>query len=537
MLCQVIRIGCVLGLLNLFATTAIAQVPAPKPIKTFKVGSPLFENKDLVWLNNRIFFTADDGRSGQELWSTNGTIAGTIIVKDFAPGGLNLNPNSSQAKIVATNGSQILVQTNIANNPLWVVHKSVSRAVNGLPQEIKTLLRSEMIYEHFVLNGKWIFPARSQGGATLWQIDLNRSQPSAQRLYRFPYLTPDTGLHPQLFTVAGRQAFFTVQGTNGQSQLWRTDGTERGTLSLRNLSPAGEKFVVWQDQVYMEAETPENGWELWTSDGSAKGTQLLQDIVPGTGSAAPRILGSTDRDLFFLANAAKGGIELWATSGTPKTTRLVKRLDNAPSARGERIFAVVGDRMYFVNYRNSAVADLWVTDGTEVGTKQLTNRSFWQISELRWTGNRLVFSAGSPADGGNEPWVSDGTAKGTKQLADLYPGTTTIVPLCPPPIRRPDPSPGQPIPPPPPPQPCPPPSTQPNASNPRQIIVSNGLAYFIADTADTTAVWRSNGTAAGTKAVLRFPKTHQLLRLEQLNDRLVLSGLNENQQPAIWVIN
>ncbi len=522
MLCQVIRIVCTLGLLNLSATIAIAQAPVPKPIKTFTVSSPLFEGKGLVRLNDRLFFTADDGRSGQELWSTNGTAAGTILVKDFAPGGLNLTPNSSQAKIVGINDSQILVQTNIASNPLWIVSNGASRAVNGLPQEIKTLLQNGLIYEHFVVNGKWIFPARSRDGATLWQIDLNRSQPSAQRLYRFPYLTPNTGLHPQLFTVAGGQAFFKAEGINGQSQLWRTDGTERGTVSLRNLNPAGEEFVVWQDRAYMQAETPENGWELWTSNGTVKGTQLLKDIVPGTGSAAPRILGNTKRDLFFLANAAKGGIELWATSGTPKTTRLVKRLDNAPSGRGERIFAVAGDRMYFVNYRKSAFADLWVTDGTEVGTKQLTNRSFNQISELRWTGNRLFFSAGGSADGGNEPWVSDGTAKGTKQLADLYPGTTTIVPPCLPPDLRSD--------------PCPPPITIPNSSYPRQITVFNKSVYFIADTADMTAIWRSNGTAAGTKAVLRFPKTHQLLRLEPLNDRLILGGRNENQQPAIWAI-
>jgi ELWxxDGT repeat protein len=36
--------------------------------------------------NGKIFFEADNGTNGNELWSTNGTVAGTSIVKDIAPG-------------------------------------------------------------------------------------------------------------------------------------------------------------------------------------------------------------------------------------------------------------------------------------------------------------------------------------------------------------------------------------------------------------------------------------------------------------------
>src|ERR1700752_2900594 len=39
----------------------------------------------LVRLNNVILFAADDGAKGEELWATDGTEAGTWLVKDIDP--------------------------------------------------------------------------------------------------------------------------------------------------------------------------------------------------------------------------------------------------------------------------------------------------------------------------------------------------------------------------------------------------------------------------------------------------------------------
>lgn len=41
-----------------------------------------------IWaaVGHRVFFAADDGRSGRELWSSDGTSEGTVLLVDLAPG-------------------------------------------------------------------------------------------------------------------------------------------------------------------------------------------------------------------------------------------------------------------------------------------------------------------------------------------------------------------------------------------------------------------------------------------------------------------
>src|SRR4051812_25666491 len=46
----------------------------------------------LTNVNGRLFFTADDGASGTELWKSDGTAAGTVLVKDIIPGSASSDP-------------------------------------------------------------------------------------------------------------------------------------------------------------------------------------------------------------------------------------------------------------------------------------------------------------------------------------------------------------------------------------------------------------------------------------------------------------
>ena len=51
----------------------------------------------------RVFFTADDGTHGRELWATDGTPEGTVLLGDLRPGS-----DSSEVRVVGTWGNRVV---------------------------------------------------------------------------------------------------------------------------------------------------------------------------------------------------------------------------------------------------------------------------------------------------------------------------------------------------------------------------------------------------------------------------------------------
>jgi ELWxxDGT repeat protein len=54
----------------------------------------------MVTFDGFVYFAANDGVVGNELWRTDGTLAGTTLVRDFNVGGAPTNGNPRQFKIV-----------------------------------------------------------------------------------------------------------------------------------------------------------------------------------------------------------------------------------------------------------------------------------------------------------------------------------------------------------------------------------------------------------------------------------------------------
>ena len=49
----------------------------------------------LTDVGGTLFFTADDGTHGRELWKSDGTKAGTVMVKDIAPATTGSDPDAT----------------------------------------------------------------------------------------------------------------------------------------------------------------------------------------------------------------------------------------------------------------------------------------------------------------------------------------------------------------------------------------------------------------------------------------------------------
>ena len=64
-----------------------ARRPEPSLVKDINPGSASFRlPASLTNVGGTLFFSADDGTHGSELWKSDGTAAGTVLVKDINPG-------------------------------------------------------------------------------------------------------------------------------------------------------------------------------------------------------------------------------------------------------------------------------------------------------------------------------------------------------------------------------------------------------------------------------------------------------------------
>ncbi len=85
----------------------------------------------LTSIGGRVYFSADNGVSGAELWSSNGTFGGTVLEADINPG----PASSSPGPILLFNGRIMAVATNNAIGREWFIENVlVAASTAALPQ-------------------------------------------------------------------------------------------------------------------------------------------------------------------------------------------------------------------------------------------------------------------------------------------------------------------------------------------------------------------------------------------------------------------
>jgi len=219
---------------------------------------------ELVRLGSRVLFVADDGKTGRELWITNGTRRGTHRVRDLEPG-----PGSSSPRnLVAFHGAVYFFAkvTNTPDGPAEILFRSDGTAagttyvsgltLSGVPLQVKALT---------VAGNKLFFLAFSpETGTELWTSD-----GTVGTTHLVVDLRPGPlGSAPQsLQPVAGGVVFAADDGIAGL-EPWRSDGTAEGTFRLSDIAPGPDAsspgpFTVVGDQIFTGAEDGVHGRELW----------------------------------------------------------------------------------------------------------------------------------------------------------------------------------------------------------------------------------------------------------------------------------
>ncbi len=368
---------------------------------------------------------------GNKLAKTDGTEAGTIVLTptDIAHPDYNYSVQSSTPMVHANGITYFLGNISFYNNTeVWrtdgtVAGTSMLKDIDG-----DAFTSSQPGALTAMGNNLYFFANTAAAGRELWKTD---GTEAGTVLLKDIY--PGTGSSgaTEMIELNGT-LYFKANGNDGASvELWKSDGTAVGTVKVKDINPgaAGSNpvnFAKMGNRIYFTATDNVSGAELWTSDGTEAGTFMVKDINPGLASSNVSQVMALSNRLFFTASTAATGFELWTSDGTEAGTVMVKDIYPGATASSINNITAAGNKIYFVASNGTNGRELWVSDGTEAGTFMTrdirTGSSDGAIDRLFFADGTLFFTANNGING-IELWSSAGTTATTNMVTDFTPGS------------------------------------------------------------------------------------------------------------------
>lgn len=308
--------------------------------------------------------------------------------------------------------------------------------------------------------------------------------------YRVKDINPHGSAHP-IRLIAQDQGIYFAARAGGETALWRSDGTEQGTILVKSFgsnsieNPVGSSpWAMAGSNLYLTTDFPS---AVWRSDGTEAGTVQL----PGPPECDyPHMLTAVGNSIFFFADGAGDWL---CVAGEPSRKVSYVGPDNPRDA-------VPGKSLLFF----MTGGKIGVSDGTGVGTK-IFDTPFVTTggsSSMATIDDILFFEGCISSYYDCELWKLAEGGGAPQLVLDIEPGN--------------------------------------GSSNPRGLFAMNDSVYFNATTeALGPRLWKSDGSAAGTEpiAAVQMCADTDFARITTavLDNRLYFPGYVEESRCELWV--
>ena len=426
--------------------------------------------------NGRVYYFNSTSTQNCRLYASDGTSAGTVLIKDL--GAIYTTGNGNHSTVGSYNQTTNLFY--------FLRSQFLNPATGGLPTELTTEL--------------WVTDGTTAGTIKL----LTKTTPYISYSAVIPIgLFGDAwGTNPYNFNFVGNKLIFTAYDPDAanvslNNQIaWVTDGTVAGTQPL--LTANGEKifggalggtklngkyFFGGRSQVDLS-----NGGYLYETDGTQTGTIKINPTAVNwyVGSIFSKPLNG--KFLFWATNNLgptfdQQNYEIWQSDGTAAGTTLFMEtaagFDSKKPYYGNVLdFVNDGEKLYFnlkQDPANNQSTEIWVTDGTLSNTKKIRDASNYLVDEVHIANGHLFFEEFLQSPSQFRMVYSDGTNSGTYVVSNVNTNHSSMVVY----------------------------------NNSLYFKEANGTANWFGNTvADNIEMWRSDGTVANTGFFLDiFPGT------------------------------
>ena len=330
----------------------------------------------------KAFFAATEDTHGEELWVTDGTVAGTFMVKDINPGA-----SGSDINWMARFNDKVVFAANDGYNgmELWIsdgtedgtyMVKQIHEFGDGSnPKGFTQVSENQFVFQARNLESEtYVVPGTSEDANQYWLWVSDGTEEGTEMISDCATLWPgqDTGTYFYHWMRVGRKVFFKAdykERTIG-GELWITDGTAAGTHLVKDInyepqngetpedgktrdSAIDQMVNFYNEKLFFKAWTPATGNEPWASDGTEEGTYLISDTNPNVGENGIGIGGNmTEVGQFpydgkvygrgYVATtdtkSEQGTIQLGCTNLEPGNFKILEgNVSPASSGEGDRI--------------------------------------------------------------------------------------------------------------------------------------------------------------------------------------------------------
>ncbi|MBB6372187.1 T9SS type A sorting domain-containing protein [Chryseobacterium shigense] len=500
--------------------------------------------------NNELIIGADDGVSGKEIWKSDGTVAGTVLLKDIAPnaggsisGDFNILPLNNKFYFIANLGTGYELYASDGTEAGTVSVKPVrTPRLNGASADnyfvfegfdpdaggmepwisdgtaagtkiLKNIMpgnTSSMANSKFIrLNNKIYFDSNANGvspayGDYIWETD---GTEVGTVLFNTP---PET----ELYGKSSDGMHLILTKPNYGNRYWITNGNPSQTFEITDIGmPYNNSFIDLNSKIYLTGYNPKNGTELFSINPVSQTSSLATDISRFE-SSAPHSFEVLDNELIFIAADRQYNNQLYKRN---KNTQQLERLSTFGNTSfmgmfsdNKDTFFKIGNYLYTKNGTPNPRSGMYRTAGTEIYSEGLStppgtvtyDTSFY----VNLNDNTLLFSGYNNVIG-TELWKIDNDTDTAVLVKDISADNMGSM-----------------------------------YNTDSQTAVLNGSAYFVAKENGKLGIWKSDGTSAGTSKAIEFSYQDgtdgDIKVLKSFNNKLFFTKRQENNssygQNELW---
>ena len=379
-----------------------------------------FNRLGIVATDTALFFSADDGTHGTELWTSNDTPGGASLTRDV--GASSADSFHSEFDSMAALGDRVFFTADdgFHGRELWVTDRSTG--VTELFADIHPTEGSNPT-ELTVSGDTLYFSAKDEAaGVELWAVDGTATEPVPVLID----LNPFGDSYPIELTDVGGTLYFTADDDAYSGELLKADGTDISLVHDINESVGVGSWpyylTVVGDAVYYVADDGVHGPEVWRSD-AATGTNLVKDVRPeATTGSDPYDLTAVGDRLVFSASDGVNGRELWISDADGSAASLVDINPGPGESQVGGFVDLAGTVLFYADDGSDRGQELWRVEvdgnGLEL-VKDINDGTGSSYPEYLTTSGSKVFFRADDGTSGQELWTSDGTTLGTASVGDL----------------------------------------------------------------------------------------------------------------------